>query len=510
MALARPALSRAGAAVCVLLIVRGMRVGRLGFCLAWVVACGGPPSDHDVDGGGVAVVDSSTPAPDAGTEPPTVRVLFIGNSYTGVNDLPHVVARLAEAPDSPVRFEVGQYTPGGQTWGGHDADPRVDALIAEGWDYVVLQDQSAQPFWDLPDVKAALLSLDAKIRATSARTVLFMTWAYEDGGLFQQMRVDSYYVRAAEATGALLAPVGRAWERARRDPSMTLHAEDGSHPNARGTYLAACVFYATLTGQSPLGLGDGGLGVTEEDAAALQRAAWDSIGARSRPAAPLLGRWSLSSASVADDLVPAGELVLGDAAGPDGTPSSATRFTPTAYLGVPYFEGLDRPELTVSFAVHRADWSAPTEHREYLVSRSGIYSIYLEGTALAASVETTVASDQDLPPLPPVPPEPPPPSTIVTYPFDELSPGWHRIALTHDGITERLWIDGENVASAPLDAAPVCAAPGPGCDAGIVVGVDGDIVSVHSSVPPQLAFTGELADLQVHAVALDAEQIRGL
>ncbi|HEY8432551.1 MAG TPA: hypothetical protein VIL20_29475 [Sandaracinaceae bacterium] len=171
---------------------------------------------------------------------PVVRVLFIGNSYTEVHDLPAVLARLSESPRSPMRFEVAQHTPGGRTWEQHDADPTVDALIAQGWDYVVLQDQSQQPWWGPPtDVKPALRSLDATIRAASAQTVLFMTWVRAESSLDQEMLVDSYYEQAGEAVGALVAPVGRAWERARRDPSMTLHAADGSHRGAPKARRAA-------------------------------------------------------------------------------------------------------------------------------------------------------------------------------------------------------------------------------------------------------------------------------
>lgn len=118
---------------------------------------------------------SNSVGPDGGLVP-TVRVLFIGNSYTSVNDLPSVVVKLGEATQSPVRFEVAQHTPGGQTWAGQDADAEVDQLIQQGWDVVVLQDQSDQP-WLAGGGSASLISLDAKIKATGASTVLYMTWA---------------------------------------------------------------------------------------------------------------------------------------------------------------------------------------------------------------------------------------------------------------------------------------------------------------------------------------------
>jgi len=51
-----------------------------------------------------------------------------------------------------------------------------------------------------------------------------------------------------------------------------------------GTYLAACVFYATLTGRDPRGLGDGGLAVGADDAAFLQGIAWETVLGEAQPA----------------------------------------------------------------------------------------------------------------------------------------------------------------------------------------------------------------------------------
>jgi len=49
--------------------------------------------------------------------------------------------------------------------------------------------------------------------------------------------------------------VGLAWQRAvGQRPGIALWDSDGSHPAPAGSYLAACVFYATLFGESPAGL----------------------------------------------------------------------------------------------------------------------------------------------------------------------------------------------------------------------------------------------------------------
>lgn len=49
--------------------------------------------------------------------------------------------------------------------------------------------------------------------------------------------------------------MGVAWQRALdENPEITLWDQDGSHPSPEGSYLAASVFYALITGESPVGL----------------------------------------------------------------------------------------------------------------------------------------------------------------------------------------------------------------------------------------------------------------
>ena len=61
-------------------------------------------------------------------------------------------------------------------------------------------------------------------------------------------------------------------------PEINLYHSDGSHPSLAGTYLAACVLFATLYDHSPVG---GALPVdsdmTEQTARALQQVAWDTV-----------------------------------------------------------------------------------------------------------------------------------------------------------------------------------------------------------------------------------------
>jgi hypothetical protein len=71
-----------------------------------------------------------------------LEVLFIGNSYTDVNDLPSLAAGLAEAAGGR-KIEMGQHVVGGYTIEQHVNDKKAFEKIREKkWDVVVLQDHS--------------------------------------------------------------------------------------------------------------------------------------------------------------------------------------------------------------------------------------------------------------------------------------------------------------------------------------------------------------------------------
>jgi hypothetical protein len=248
--------------------------------------------------------------------------------------------------------------------------------------------------------------------------------------------VNHYYVRHAEAVGALVAPVGRAWERASRDPELKLHTADGSHPNERGTYLAACVLYATLTNRSPVGLGSGDLAITVEERARLQHVAWDTRRARQRSASPEIGAWPLGAGGDGHDLLAKSELTLGGVAGPGGALPAATQFGAGKYAVIPYFAGLNAPSITIAFHAYRSDWTLPPAGPEMLVAKSWAYEVQQVGLTLEARIFTDGV-----------------PASLVTVPVSGLASGWHRFALTYDGARHALFVDARAVASATTSGA---------------------------------------------------------
>jgi hypothetical protein len=213
---------------------------------------------------------------------PCIRVLFLGNSYTPVNDLPSVFRDLARAGGRNV--ETGMVANGGETLAQHAASPEsLDAIRGSSWQFVVLQEQSEIPAlgsaWQTQMFPAAE-KLVGSIRAAAATPILLETWAHRDGLPDQHLdypAMQAAITEAYQALGAALsvavAPAGQAWQAVlRQDPTIALWQDDGSHPSLAGTYLAACVLYARILNASPVGIADTA-GLSSDVAHALQVAA---------------------------------------------------------------------------------------------------------------------------------------------------------------------------------------------------------------------------------------------
>lgn len=223
-----------------------------------------------------------TAAPVRAQEPADVRVLFIGNSFTYYHDLPRMIAELAKAGKQRTLVHDRE-TPGGCTLEKHWKDGKALAKIQmRAWDYVVLQDQSQAPLLKRDSMFEYGKKFDEEIKNRKSKTVLYLTWALQNQPE-DQVAISKAYRDLAKMLNAEVAPVGDAWAAAlQANPKRILHEADRKHPNATGTYLAACVFYATFYARSPEGL-PGSIGrMTDEEARPLQALAWKIVQNRTR------------------------------------------------------------------------------------------------------------------------------------------------------------------------------------------------------------------------------------
>jgi len=223
------------------------------------------------------------------------KILWIGNSYTGTNNLPVMFYNLSLSGGDTVVYESN--TPGGMTFLGHTTNAAtLQKIAANTWDFVILQAQSQEPSFPPSQVAAQTYPyarvLDSLIHIANpcARTIFYMTWGRKYGDAqncpiyppictFDGMnnRLWESYKAMADDNRGVVSPVGIAWKRSREaDSTINLWSGDNSHPSVAGSYLTACVFYATMLRKNPVGLSYTA-GLPSNQAAFLQEIARETV-----------------------------------------------------------------------------------------------------------------------------------------------------------------------------------------------------------------------------------------
>jgi hypothetical protein len=178
-----------------------------------------------------------------------LKALFIGNSFTARNDVPGLIARLAESRGRT--FISQSIIAGGASLRAHWNAGQAQIVVRNGrFDYVILQEQSTLPVKNAKRMHENVRLFHDVIRDAGSQTVLYMTWARQHSPETQQAITDAY-TSIGKELGAIVVPVGTAWQKLlSSNDQPVLFDKDGSHPSLAGSYLAACVFYASLFGEN--------------------------------------------------------------------------------------------------------------------------------------------------------------------------------------------------------------------------------------------------------------------
>jgi hypothetical protein len=194
------------------------------------------------------------------------RVLFVGNSYYYYNNSLHNhVSNLVKAADPALgaKLQFKSATIGGSALHQHTIAHLTEPGrigVSQPFQWVVMQGGSGEP---LSVARREVFRKTAAshaelVKARGGQVALYMTHVYVKPHKQQKatnlQATESLYVEVGNEIGALVIPVGLAFEEAyRRDPDLKLHHPDGTHPSLLGTYLAACTTYAVLYAQTPVG-----------------------------------------------------------------------------------------------------------------------------------------------------------------------------------------------------------------------------------------------------------------
>lgn len=199
----------------------------------------------------------------------SLNVLFIGNSYTEVNNLPLMIKDIALSMGDELNYQSN--TPGGCTFSQHCYNHSMEMIRNGGWDIVVLQEQSQYPSFPQEQVEMEVFPYAQRLvdsiymHSPCCEPMFYMTWGRKNGdatnaqyfpvlGTYEGMdsMLCERYTYMAEEYDASLCPVGRVWRYLRENNGdIELYQSDESHPSVAGSYAAACAFYVLFFHKDP-------------------------------------------------------------------------------------------------------------------------------------------------------------------------------------------------------------------------------------------------------------------
>ncbi len=217
----------------------------------------------------------------------TTRVLFIGNSLTYFNNMPQTFESIANSLDNAT--DVTMYAPGGVGLVRHASDSVVYSLFRQGiWDAVIIQpgtgDSAGAAFGGAPKdssvVRIKLLRDSVYKYNPCCKLFLYeisngvIGNSPSDLSTYNQIMdiIRSNFQYFSDSTQTSIAPVGEVFRTQwNNDTNILLWNSVGDiHPNARGSYLAACTFYASVFRTGVLG-SDAFSTLSEQEAAHFQQ-----------------------------------------------------------------------------------------------------------------------------------------------------------------------------------------------------------------------------------------------
>lgn len=221
---------------------------------------------------------------------PPINVLFIGNSYTHMNNMPKLFEKIATSNKQNINVEMSAKS--NHTFKMHCDRPEMfEKISSKKWDYIVIQGFSRELINDYDYIDTACIPyfnriVDSIYRSNPCTNILlYETWGYKNGlndsthnMSYETMsdRVEMGYKYLSEMYNLPIVPVGRVWQQINtKYDEIELYAEDDSHPTITGSYLTACSFFSAIFKKLPEG--DAPSEIDIRNAKILQDAAYNFI-----------------------------------------------------------------------------------------------------------------------------------------------------------------------------------------------------------------------------------------
>lgn len=206
----------------------------------------------------LALFATSTVA--AQSEP--LKILFIGNSYTHMNNMPKLFEKISK--DAGMNVIVEKSAQSGASFNVHSERTEMfKAIKKRQWDYVILQGYSRELTFENSHIDTATIPflnqiVDSIYKNNACTNLLFyMTWGYDNGFLENKAvdthekmadKIDSGYRYLSATYDVPIVPVGMVWKKVRALKEMDLYVEDRAHPSKEGSFLIASTFFESIFG----------------------------------------------------------------------------------------------------------------------------------------------------------------------------------------------------------------------------------------------------------------------
>lgn len=199
----------------------------------------------------------------------SLNILFLGNSYTHMNNMPAIFEHIAKSKGKLVHVEKN--TQSGASFKVHTG--RLDmfqTIKSRKWDYIILQGFSRELSFPKERIDTATLPYFNQIIDSihlynpCVNLLLYNTWGYKNGYQYRK-EINTYdkmqdsiikgYKYISSLYNIPIVPVGMVWRKVRTNrPKYELYKKDNAHPSKLGSLLSASTFYASIFKESPVGV----------------------------------------------------------------------------------------------------------------------------------------------------------------------------------------------------------------------------------------------------------------
>ena len=183
------------------------------------------------------------------------RILFVGNSLTGANDMPFFFVALAESAKVSPRPSVQVDWQPDFALIDHWNVGFVQPLIADNrFAVVVLQQGPSSVAVNRDTLRLAAKLFAPLVRNAGGMPAMMAVWPTADRFADFDRATESYQLAAKDVNGAMI-PTGEVWRAAwKQNPSLGFYSPDGLHPSPLGSYAMALSLLGILYDRSVVGL----------------------------------------------------------------------------------------------------------------------------------------------------------------------------------------------------------------------------------------------------------------